>query len=76
MANNPALQKKKIKKDLEMELGRRVTDSELEDFIATGNKPQPKQRTITMDPDKAAEFEKRQADALARIEKMKQRRQK
>lgn len=76
MANNPALQKKKIKKDLEMELGRRVTDSELDDFIATGNKPQPKQRTITMDPDKAAEFEKRQADALARREKMMQRRQK
>lgn len=76
MANNPALQKKKIKKDLEMELGRRVTDSELEDFMATGQKPQPKQRTITMDPDKAAEFEKRQADALARREKMMQRRNK
>lgn len=76
MANNPSLQKKKIKKDLEMELGRRVTDSELEDFMATGQKPQPKQRTITMDPDKAAEFEKRQADALARREKMMQRRNK
>jgi hypothetical protein len=76
MANNPTLQKKKIKKDLEMELGRRVTDSELEDFMATGQKPQPKQRTITMDPDKAAEFEKRQADALARREKMMQRRNK
>lgn len=76
MANNPTLQKKKIKKDLEMELGRRVTDSELEDFMATGQKPQPKQRTITMDPQKAAEFEKRQADALARREKMMQRRNK
>jgi predicted N-acetyltransferase YhbS/predicted nucleotidyltransferase len=76
MANNPTLQKKKIKKDLEMELGRRVTDSELEDFMATGQKPQPKQRTISMDPDKAAEFEKRQADALARREKMMQRRNK
>lgn len=76
MANNPALQKKKIKKDLEMELGRRVTDSELDNFIATGQKPQPKQRTITLDPDKAAEFEKRQADAIARREKMLQRRQK
>lgn len=76
MADNPALQKKKIKKDLEMELGRRVTDSELEDFMVTGQKPQPKQRTITMDPDKAAEFEKRQADALARREKMMQRRNK
>ncbi len=76
MANNPSLQKKKIKKDLEMELGRRVTDSELEDFMATGQKPQPKQRTITLDPNKAAEFEKRQADALARREKMMQRRNK
>jgi predicted nucleotidyltransferase len=76
MANNPTLQKKKIKKDLEMELGRRVTDSELEDFMATGQKPQPKQRTITLDPDKAAEFEKRQADAVARREKMMQRRNK
>jgi hypothetical protein len=76
MANNPTLQKKKIKKDLEMELGRRVTDSELEDFMATGQKPQPKQRTITLDPEKAAEFEKRQADAVARREKMMQRRNK
>ncbi len=76
MANNPALQRKKQKKDLEMELGRRVTDSEFEEFLSTGQKPQPKQRTITMDPDKAAEFEKRQADALARREKMMQRRQK
>jgi hypothetical protein len=76
MANNPTLQKKKIKKDLEMELGRRVTDSELEDFMATGQKPQPKQRTITLDPNKAAEFEKRQADAVARREKMMQRRNK
>jgi hypothetical protein len=76
MANNPSLQKKKIKKDLEMELGRRVTDSELEDFMVTGQKPQPKQRTITLDPNKAAEFEKRQADALARREKMMQRRNK
>lgn len=76
MANNPMLQKKKIKKDLEMELGRRVTDSELEDFMATGQKPQARQRTISMEPDKAAEFEKRQADAVARREKMMQRRQK
>jgi hypothetical protein len=76
MANNPTLQKKKIKKDLEMELGRRVTDSELEDFMATGQKPQSNQRAITMDPQKAAEFEKRQADAVARREKMMQRRNK
>jgi hypothetical protein len=69
MANNPSLQKKKIKKDLEMELGRRVTDSELEDFMATGQKPQANQRAITMDPAKAAEFEKRQADAIARRDK-------
>ena len=69
MANNPTLQKKKIKKDLEMELGRRVTDSELENFMATGQKPQANQRAITMDPDKAAEFEKRQADAIARRDK-------
>ena len=69
MANNPSLQKKKIKKDLEMELGRRVTDSELEDFMATGQKPQANQRAITMDPEKAAEFEKRQADAIARRDK-------
>jgi hypothetical protein len=69
MANNPTLQKKKIKKDLEMELGRRVTDSELEDFMATGQKPQSKQRAIPRDPAKAAEFEKRQADAIARRDK-------
>ena len=76
MANNPALQRKKQKKDLEMELGRRISDTEFEEFLNTGQKPQPRQRTISIDPDKAAEFEKRQADAIARREKMMQRRQK
>lgn len=75
MNDNPNLQRRKMKKDLEMELGRKVSDSEFETFVTTGEKPQPKQRTISMDPNKAAEFEKRQADALARREKMLQRKQ-
>jgi GNAT superfamily N-acetyltransferase len=76
MANNPTLQRKKIKKDLEMELGRSITDTELQNFINTGEKPQPKQRTISMDNDKLSDFEKRQADAIARREKFLARRQK
>jgi len=68
MANNPSLQQKKIKKDLEMELNRRVTDTELELFMKNGQKPKGKQVT-SMDSDKAAEFQQRQADAIARREK-------
>ena len=40
MANNPTLQRKKIKKDLEMELGRSITDTELQNFINNGQKQQ------------------------------------
>ena len=59
-----------------MELGRSITDTELQNFINNGQKPQPKQRTISIDKDKAADFEKRQADAIARREKFLARRQK
>lgn len=65
MANNPALQKKKTKKDLEMELGRRITDAQFQTYLDTNEKPEGKGVT-SMDADKAAEFEKRQADAIAR----------
>lgn len=76
MANNPTLQNKKVKKDLEMELGRRISDTELQNFIETGEKPQPKQRTITMDPNDASEYEKRQQAAIARRDAALQRRNK
>jgi hypothetical protein len=76
MANNKALQNKKVKKDLEMELGRRISDTELQNFIETGEKPQPKQRIITMDPNDAAEYEKRQQAAIAKRDAMLQRRNK
>lgn len=71
MADNPALQKKKIKKDLEMELGRRITDIDVDKFIETGEKPKPKEKLITMEPDKISDFEQRQADAIARRDKAK-----
>ena len=65
MANNPALQKKKTKKDLEMELGRRITDAQFQSYLDTNEKPEGRKVT-SIEPDKAAEFEKRQADAIAR----------
>lgn len=73
MANNPALQTKKIKKDLEMELGRRISDTELEGYMVSGIKPKAKERVITMEPDKLSDFEQRQADAIARRDKAKAR---
>jgi len=66
MADKPALQKKKLKKDLEMELGKRITDSQFQAYLETGIKPNVKSTSIGIDPEKAAEFEKKQADAIAR----------
>jgi len=57
----------KQKKDLETKLGRRLSDSEWQNFLATGEIPKPKS-AITMDPEKAAEFEKRQAMTKARLD--------
>ena len=66
MADKPALQRKKLKKDLEMELGKRITDSQFQAYLETGVKPDLKPTPIGMDADKVADFEKKQADAIAR----------
>ena len=56
----------KQKKDLETKLGRRLSDSEWQNFLSTGETPKTKSG-IAMDPEKAAEIEKRQAMAQDRI---------
>lgn len=58
----------KEKKDLETELGFRITDAQWQTYLNTGQKPKGKEG-VTMDPAKAAEQEKRQAEIKARIEK-------
>lgn len=70
MNNNPTLQNKKIKKDLEMKLGRRVSDSQFQEFLNTGQEPSFKSEPLSISPEKNAEFEKRQANALAKREKI------
>jgi len=55
-----------------MELGRRISDGDLEEYLKSGKKPQPKQIS-TIDTTKADEFQQRQADALARREKARNR---
>ena len=69
MADNPALQRKKLKKDLEMKLGRKVSDSQFQAYLETGQEPSVKSEPISMSAEKKAEFEKRQADAIARRDK-------
>jgi hypothetical protein len=55
----------KQKKDLETKLERRLSDSEWMAFLETGQEPKPKS-SIPTNPDANAEFEKRQAMAIAR----------
>lgn len=63
MSDKQALHKQK--KDLEFKLGRRISDSEWETFKVTGVEPKSKP-TMSLSSDKAAEFEKRQAELRAK----------
>ncbi len=73
MSDKEALHKKK--KDLETQLGRRLSDSEWNHFLDTGIIPKTKSSHL-IDPEKAASFEKRQAELQAKIEALKARRKK
>lgn len=72
MSDKQALHKKK--KDLEMKIGRRLSDTEWQNFLATGQEPQKKSSNIGIDPDKAAEIEKRQAELQAKYAALKAKR--
>jgi hypothetical protein len=63
MSDKEALRKQK--KDLETKIGRRLSDSEWMTFLETGQEPNPKS-SISTNPDANAEFEKKQAMAIAR----------
>jgi hypothetical protein len=71
MTDKQALHKQK--KDLEMKIGRRLSDTEWETYLETGVEPQKKQSSISIDPDKAAEIERRQAELRAKYDKLKSR---
>lgn len=58
----------KEKKDLETELGFRITDAQWKHYLETGSKPKPKSG-IEMDPDQAAELERQQQAAIERRNK-------
>ena len=64
MSDNQAL--KKQKKDLEVKIRRKISDSEWMNFLESGQEPKPKS-SIPPNPDANADFEKRQASAIARI---------
>lgn len=73
MTQQQALHKQK--KDLETELGFRITDTQWHDYLATGQKPKGKSQ-ISLDPNDIADLEARQkaaeerrAAALARLRK-------
>ena len=55
MAANPALERHKKKKDLEAELNRKVTDTEFETFLTTGEKPSVSKPELTYDQNKSKE---------------------
>jgi hypothetical protein len=59
----------KQKKDLEMKLKRKVTDMEFQKFLATGEEPKPKS-SISMNPDKLSDIEKRQEILRAKYKKL------
>jgi hypothetical protein len=63
---NDKMKLHKQKKDLETQIGRRLSDSEWQNFLSKGETPKTKSG-IAMDPEKAAEIEKRQAMAQDRI---------
>lgn len=72
MTDKQALHKKK--KDLETKIGRRLTDTEWQKFLDTGEEPKKKQTSISLD--KAADVEQRQAALQAKIAAMKARQNK
>ena len=55
----------KLKKDLETKIGRRLRDDEWFKYLQTGEEPKQKQ-TLSIDQEKADEFEKRQQAAMNR----------
>lgn len=62
----------KEKKDLERKMGRRLSDSEWNNYLETGQEPKSKP-TLGIDPDKAAELQKRQDAIQAKIAGIKNR---
>jgi hypothetical protein len=64
------IKQRKLKKDLETKLRRRVTDAEWQEFLATGQEPKPKSG-LTMSPEEKEAFYKQQAEKQAKIDALK-----
>ena len=71
MSDKTALHKQK--KDLETRMGRRLSDSEWNTYQDTGIEPKTRQ-TLSHDPDKSADFLKRQAELQAKYDAIKAKR--
>lgn len=69
---SPKMELHKVKKDLETKLNRRLLDSEWNMYLETGQIPKTKQ-TLTLDPQRAAEIQQRQALIQAKIDMIKKR---
>lgn len=69
---DPKTAKHKTKKDLERKIGRRLPDSEWNNFLETGIQPKSKS-ILTMDPIRAQELEQRRTQIQAKIEYLKTR---
>ena len=64
---------RKIKKDLETKLGRRLPDNEWSEYLQNGKMPKPKTQ-LTMDSNRAQELYKRQEEIKAKIDSLKNKR--
>lgn len=65
---SPELSKHKIKKDLESEIGHKLTDQQWNNYLQTGEKPHKKQ-PVSVNQKELDDFEQRQRDAMQRREK-------
>jgi len=63
----------KEKKDLERKMGRRLSDSEWNNYLETGQEPKTKS-TLSIDPQRAADMQKRQDAIQAKIAALKAKR--
>jgi hypothetical protein len=59
-----------------MKLKRRLTDTEWNHFLQTGEEPSPKSTTISMSPQEREKFLQKQAATQAKIDAIKARRNK
>ena len=73
MANNPKLERRKSRLDIQMNLGRPLLPSEWEKYLETGELPEKKTKQISIDQSSQDEFLARQKELADKIAKAKAR---